>query len=153
MEQKPNISSVLHANKLYLAFRRSWHESCVTVKHAPLHFCFLQISFYRFLSPEWMQKKVLWRNCKDNPKRNYKSWEKRNKSDKENNRNLQIFYFCSLCLHKEVFHFLLLFILLLPLRNLFRYPNLRKLLKELEKMKEIPRKLWGDIPLKSLEKR
>jgi hypothetical protein len=78
---------------------------------------------------------------------------RRNKRDRENNRNLKLFCFCSPGLHNEVCHLLFLFFLLLLLRDRFRYPNLRKLLKELEKMKELTRKLWGDIILGSLEER
>lgn len=49
-----------------------------------------------------------------------------------NNRIFQIFCLCSLGLQKEVHHFMLLFILLIRLRDL----SLKKFMKELEKMRD-----------------
>jgi hypothetical protein len=63
------------------------------------------------------------------------------KRDKKSNRILQIFGLCSLGLQKEVHHFCLLFILLLPFKDLFRCLILRKLLKQLEKTTKIVKKL------------
>jgi len=54
---------------------------------------------------------------------------------------------------KKVHHFFLMFILLLPFKDLLQYLCLKKLLKQFLKMKEIARKLWGDIILGSLEER
>ncbi len=94
----------------------------------------------------------MWRNYKGNLEINYKSWKK-NKRNKENNRSLQIFCLYSLSFQKEVRHFLLLFILLLPLKDLLWYLSLRKLLKKNLKMRKITRKLWGDIVFKNPKER
>jgi hypothetical protein len=104
------------------------------------------------LFSKWVQKKVLWKNCKDNLEKNDRTWEK-NKINKENSRYLQIFCLCNLGFEKEVRHFLLLFILLFPLKDLFRYLSLKKLLKRLEKTKDITGKLWKDIILGSPKER
>jgi hypothetical protein len=62
------------------------------------------------------------------------------KRDKENNRILQIFCLWSLGFQKEVRHFCLMFILL-PLKDLFHYLNLRNQLKQFKKMTKITKKL------------
>jgi hypothetical protein len=120
----------------------------VTNTRMTLCFHFLQVGFNRFLFPKWMLKKVLWRNYKDNLKRSCRSW-KRSKRDWKSNRNLQTFCLCNSGLQKDVCFFFLEFIILLFLRNLFRYPNLKELLNNLEKMRKIIKKHWGDITLKS----
>jgi len=106
-------------------------------------FCFLQVGSNFFLFLEWVLKKALWKNYRDNLEKSCRSW-KRRKKDWESNINLQTFCFYSLGLQTKVCLFLLLW-------NLFQDPNLKKLLKQLEKTNEIVRKHWGDITLKSLE--
>jgi len=100
-------------------------------------FLFLQIGSSCFLSLEWVLKKVLWRNCKENLERSCRSW-KRSKKDCENNKKLQMFCLYSLSLQKEVCVFLFQSILLLLLlRNILQYPNLRKLLRNQKNQKRL----------------
>jgi len=56
-------------------------------------FSIKQIAF--FLFPEWVQKKVLWKNCKDNLEKGCRSWKK-NKRDRESSKILQTFCLCNL---------------------------------------------------------
>ncbi len=85
---------------------------------------------------------------KHNLEKDHKNRHKKNKRDKENNIILQIFCLCNLGLHKEVRHFLLLFILL-PFKDFIYCLSLRELLKQLEKMTEFTRKFWRNIVLGS----
>jgi hypothetical protein len=59
-------------------------------------FSFLLTNFYDFLFLKWAQKKALLRSCKNNLKKDYKNWEKKNKRDKENSKKIPTFCFCSL---------------------------------------------------------
>jgi hypothetical protein len=91
------------------------------------------------------------KSSKDNIEKDYKSWEKKKKIDIENSKILQIFCLYNLGIQKEVCYFHLLFILVLPLKDLIHCLSLKKLLKQLERTIEITKKLWTSIILESLE--